>query len=89
MIAKAEIILITPSLQVQQSINKKDQNNSAKCDIHINNFDLMYGEKKLLLDASLTINFGHRLETRPGIIDLDLIYISPDVIHSSLIFKNI
>ena len=61
MIAKAEIILITPSLQVQQSINKKDQNNSAKCDIHINNFDLMYGEKKLLLDASLTINFGHRL----------------------------
>jgi len=45
---------------VQQSINKKDQNNSAKCDIHINNFDLMYGEKKLLLDASLTINYGHR-----------------------------
>ncbi|XP_063694095.1 ATP-binding cassette sub-family F member 3-like [Bolinopsis microptera] len=45
---------------VQQAVNKKDQYLTAKSDIHINNFDLMYGEKKLLMDASLTINYGHR-----------------------------
>lgn len=45
---------------VQQAVNKKDQYLTAKSDIHINNFDLMYGEKKLLLDASITINYGHR-----------------------------
>ena len=50
-------------LQVQQAVNKKDQYLTAKSDIHINNFDLMYGEKKLLMDASLTINYGHRFVT--------------------------
>lgn len=55
------ILQIYVSVQVQQAVNKKDQYLTAKSDIHINNFDLMYGEKKLLMDASLTINYGHRL----------------------------
>jgi len=52
--------LINDSGTVQQAVNKRDQYLTAKSDIHINNFDLMYGEKKLLVDASITINYGHR-----------------------------
>ena len=48
---------------MQQAVNKRDANLTAKSDIHIANFDLMYGEKKLLTDASLTINYGHRYRT--------------------------
>lgn len=58
--AAAPKAIINNSGTVQQAINKRDQNLTAKSDIHINNFDLMYGEKKLLTDASLTINYGHR-----------------------------
>ena len=45
---------------VQQAINKKDAHLSCKSDIHLNNFDLMFGERKLLTDTSMTINYGFR-----------------------------